>query len=202
MELTSQGAGTYWYLPPECFETGSRPPLISNKASPLSASRDPDALAGSCWESGLARPEMTYVLIVCVCLATTPASFHPHLTGLGLVQPASICLQHGKLASDADPLSNLRHVRWRRTHALSLLGSGPLARLYEVQKSVQQQNIEHRCHGMKDNDFQKNLSKLTMYIGLVFQNTQVSVCLLIMLGLRRAPSQSSIVVLRLSSDSN
>ena len=22
MELTSQGAGTYWYLPPECFVTG------------------------------------------------------------------------------------------------------------------------------------------------------------------------------------
>ena len=31
MELTSQGAGTYWYLPPECFETGQRPPLITNK---------------------------------------------------------------------------------------------------------------------------------------------------------------------------
>lgn len=31
MELTSQGAGTYWYLPPECFEVGPRPPLISNK---------------------------------------------------------------------------------------------------------------------------------------------------------------------------
>jgi tousled-like kinase len=31
MELTSQGAGTYWYLPPECFEIGSRPPQISNK---------------------------------------------------------------------------------------------------------------------------------------------------------------------------
>lgn len=31
LELTSQGAGTYWYLPPECFEVGSRPPVISNK---------------------------------------------------------------------------------------------------------------------------------------------------------------------------
>jgi tousled-like kinase len=31
MELTSQGAGTYWYLPPECFETGPTPPRISNK---------------------------------------------------------------------------------------------------------------------------------------------------------------------------
>ena len=31
MELTSQGAGTYWYLPAECFEVGSQPPMISNK---------------------------------------------------------------------------------------------------------------------------------------------------------------------------
>ncbi len=30
MELTSQGAGTYWYLPPECFETPT--PRISSKA--------------------------------------------------------------------------------------------------------------------------------------------------------------------------
>ncbi|KAK3040194.1 hypothetical protein RJ639_028444 [Escallonia herrerae] len=30
MELTSQGAGTYWYLPPECFEL-SRTPFISSK---------------------------------------------------------------------------------------------------------------------------------------------------------------------------
>ena len=30
MDLTSQGAGTYWYLPPECFETP--PPLITSKA--------------------------------------------------------------------------------------------------------------------------------------------------------------------------
>ncbi len=32
MELTSQGAGTYWYLPPECFRLGSTPPVITNKA--------------------------------------------------------------------------------------------------------------------------------------------------------------------------
>lgn len=31
MELTSQGAGTYWYLPPECFEIGKQPPKISSK---------------------------------------------------------------------------------------------------------------------------------------------------------------------------
>ncbi|XP_078154896.1 protein kinase superfamily protein [Carex rostrata] len=30
MELTSQGAGTYWYLPPECFDL-SKTPLISSK---------------------------------------------------------------------------------------------------------------------------------------------------------------------------
>ena len=31
MELTSQGAGTYWYLPPECFVVGKTPPKISSK---------------------------------------------------------------------------------------------------------------------------------------------------------------------------
>ena len=31
LELTSQGAGTYWYLPPECFEMGAAPPTITNK---------------------------------------------------------------------------------------------------------------------------------------------------------------------------
>ena len=30
MDLTSQGAGTYWYLPPECFRVESKP-RISNK---------------------------------------------------------------------------------------------------------------------------------------------------------------------------
>jgi len=28
MELTSQGAGTYWYLPPECFIRSQEPPMI------------------------------------------------------------------------------------------------------------------------------------------------------------------------------
>lgn len=31
MDLTSQGAGTYWYLPPECFIVGREPPKISSK---------------------------------------------------------------------------------------------------------------------------------------------------------------------------
>jgi len=31
LELTSQGAGTYWYLPPECFHRGQAPPRISSK---------------------------------------------------------------------------------------------------------------------------------------------------------------------------
>lgn len=31
MDLTSQGAGTYWYLPPECFVIGKDPPKISSK---------------------------------------------------------------------------------------------------------------------------------------------------------------------------
>mmetsp|Transcript_20319 Transcript_20319/g.39861 ORF Transcript_20319/g.39861 Transcript_20319/m.39861 type:complete len:1026 (-) Transcript_20319:1350-4427(-) len=31
IELTSQGAGTYWYLPPECFRLTGPPPKISSK---------------------------------------------------------------------------------------------------------------------------------------------------------------------------
>ena len=31
IELTSQGVGTYWYQPPECFEMGEHPPMISSK---------------------------------------------------------------------------------------------------------------------------------------------------------------------------
>lgn len=31
MELTSQGVGTYWYLPPECFNWGDNPPKINSK---------------------------------------------------------------------------------------------------------------------------------------------------------------------------
>ena len=37
MELTSQGAGTYWYLPPECFAKGPQPPRISSKVDVWSA---------------------------------------------------------------------------------------------------------------------------------------------------------------------
>ncbi|KAL8501010.1 hypothetical protein ACS0TY_020552 [Phlomoides rotata] len=36
MELTSQGAGTYWYLPPECFEL-NKTPFISSKVDVWSA---------------------------------------------------------------------------------------------------------------------------------------------------------------------
>ena len=35
LELTSQGAGTYWYLPPECFQMP--PPPISSKVDVWSA---------------------------------------------------------------------------------------------------------------------------------------------------------------------
>lgn len=31
IELTSQGVGTYWYQPPECFEEGPNPTMISSK---------------------------------------------------------------------------------------------------------------------------------------------------------------------------
>ena len=36
LELTSQGAGTYWYLPPECFQRGPNPPRISSKVDVFS----------------------------------------------------------------------------------------------------------------------------------------------------------------------
>lgn len=29
LELTSQGVGTYWYLPPECFQTDEKPNISS-----------------------------------------------------------------------------------------------------------------------------------------------------------------------------
>ncbi|PRP88805.1 hypothetical protein PROFUN_00273 [Planoprotostelium fungivorum] len=37
MDLTSQGAGTYWYLPPECFEVSKEPIKISSKVDVWSA---------------------------------------------------------------------------------------------------------------------------------------------------------------------
>ena len=52
LELTSQGAGTYWYLPPECFEVGQRPPVISNKARCLPPTHASHCQAGcDCWTS-------------------------------------------------------------------------------------------------------------------------------------------------------
>ena len=45
MELTSQGAGTYWYLPPECFPDASSEPTLptssSSTSSPLGPSSGP-----------------------------------------------------------------------------------------------------------------------------------------------------------------
>ena len=40
IDLTSQGAGTYWYLPPECFVIGKSPPKISSKVSYVWGSLD------------------------------------------------------------------------------------------------------------------------------------------------------------------
>lgn len=36
MELTSQGAGTYWYLPPECFQTAASSASMSAAAAAAS----------------------------------------------------------------------------------------------------------------------------------------------------------------------
>ncbi|CAA2969334.1 serine threonine- kinase TOUSLED isoform X1 [Olea europaea subsp. europaea] len=40
MELTSQGAGTYWYLPPECFEINKTPLISSNVGYTVISGRD------------------------------------------------------------------------------------------------------------------------------------------------------------------
>ena len=47
VELTSQGAGTYWYLPPECFENGRAPPKISSKVRRALVPR-PESARGHC----------------------------------------------------------------------------------------------------------------------------------------------------------
>jgi tousled-like kinase len=46
MELTSQGAGTYWYLPPECFQTGT-PVTPSNSLFGVSRMAGAPAAAGA-----------------------------------------------------------------------------------------------------------------------------------------------------------
>jgi len=68
MELTSQGAGTYWYLPPECFETGSTP-KISSKARGLERCTalcvsltplHPPAIQVDVWSAGIIFFQMLY----------------------------------------------------------------------------------------------------------------------------------------------
>jgi tousled-like kinase len=51
MELTSQGVGTYWYLPPECFNFGDNPPKISPKVifQATKKNRSMSGLLGSCF---------------------------------------------------------------------------------------------------------------------------------------------------------
>ena len=51
MDLTSQGAGTYWYLPPECFEmsTPGQAPKISNKVRSGVLCEGEGRRGGGCW---------------------------------------------------------------------------------------------------------------------------------------------------------
>jgi tousled-like kinase len=64
MDLTSQGAGTYWYLPPECFETGRVPPKISSKVGyqlTLSYHRNlPNAQQVDVWSAGVMFYQMLF----------------------------------------------------------------------------------------------------------------------------------------------
>lgn len=62
MDLTSQGAGTYWYLPPECFVVGKTPPKISSKVD--------------VWSVGVIFYQCLYGKKVCLsCLLILPTSF-------------------------------------------------------------------------------------------------------------------------------
>jgi tousled-like kinase len=47
MELTSQGAGTYWYLPPECFAAGSSSSNASMAGSRGAGGLLPPGILGS-----------------------------------------------------------------------------------------------------------------------------------------------------------
>ena len=66
MELTSQGAGTYWYLPPECFEVGTQPPTISNKVRPVVQPIGTDAPTGPG-----TPPRRATSACICICRAFT-----------------------------------------------------------------------------------------------------------------------------------
>lgn len=65
MDLTSQGAGTYWYLPPECFVVGKTPPKISSKVD--------------VWSVGVIFYQCLYGKKVrCVYIVTTHLTYHLH----------------------------------------------------------------------------------------------------------------------------
>lgn len=62
MDLTSQGAGTYWYLPPECFVVGKNPPKISSKVD--------------VWSVGVIFYQCLYGKKVCIPIDNTDSSCH------------------------------------------------------------------------------------------------------------------------------
>lgn len=64
MDLTSQGAGTYWYLPPECFETGREPPKISSKVDIWSVG----IIFFQCLYGRKVRWLVFYAIELCLCV--------------------------------------------------------------------------------------------------------------------------------------
>eukprot|EP00882_Tetradesmus_deserticola_P027718 GHRQ01030807.1.p1 GENE.GHRQ01030807.1~~GHRQ01030807.1.p1 ORF type:complete len:142 (+),score=51.80 GHRQ01030807.1:72-497(+) len=56
MELTSQGAGTYWYLPPECFASSSSSSNAGLAASRGAACLPPPGILGSAAGAGGMMP--------------------------------------------------------------------------------------------------------------------------------------------------
>jgi hypothetical protein len=111
MELTSQGAGTYWYLPPECFQLGAAPPVITNKAR---------ASPGSCPEVKSTCRAPTQELSACGTMS--PPVFNRQVEDRLLLQilvqavsaAAGLCLEHGGHACCGDELTGgiMLACRW------------------------------------------------------------------------------------------
>lgn len=93
MELTSQGAGTYWYLPPECFDlSGSRPPTICPKVD--------------VWSAGVC-----FYQVCALAISDTPLGA-PHRPCPSRAAPPAP--PGGRCSTGRSPLGTARRRRWRR----------------------------------------------------------------------------------------
>ncbi len=105
LELTSQGAGTYYYLPPECFQTGPQPPLVSSKAR----AADPPPCAAAVGSARMLRGRRHGV-----CCRSSPAR-RPRRPARGVrVRPAAPRGGHGGARMLRGCHGGARRLRGRR----------------------------------------------------------------------------------------